>query len=133
MGDDTSSKTRAVAPNVASMLGHLQPLFVEMQAKLAAQLQAQLQLWRPLSASSKKDPVVPDFTRPQFARGPSRCIIYKTSKRRHLYRLPTQTSCQHDNRFNTPLFPNHRPRRRPLSSHSHSGHSSGPKEISERR
>ena len=44
MGDDNSNtKTLAVAPDVASMLGHLQPLFTEMQAKLAAQLQEQLQ------------------------------------------------------------------------------------------
>ena len=43
MGDDPSAKARAVAPDVSAIVGHLQPLFKEMQDKLAAQLQAQLQ------------------------------------------------------------------------------------------
>ena len=84
MGVDPSAKARAVAPDVSAIVGHLQPLFKEMQDKLAAQLQAQLQeglaklgltlqptappaypdsVSKEALARLEQDPEIPDFTR----------------------------------------------------------------------
>ena len=131
MGDDPSTKTRAVAPDVATMLGHLQPLFADMQAKLAAQLQAQLEdglaklaltiqqpaafFYRQMSRSrlwsaSKRILTSRTLCAPPFGRWRSAFNICRMNKRKRLSRRRTPTSYQRDSRPK-PRFVILRPRR----------------------